>query len=170
MFGRHIRTFTQGFRQRREAIDELNFTYRHLLRMLPNLHRRVGPGPAADVLAHQYEQDRSIRDRLVQVSMDHGQPPQPCVCADASALVEDVYHADRAGEDLDERNRSVVGALKALRAFLLRVWGRLLRALPAEEEPEYHRAVRDLQREEAEQHRELVRLGNDLHDPGRRSA
>lgn len=154
-----VRPLQETATTRRSFINELNFTYRRLLRLLPALTRRVGPVPLGAVLDHQHAVDASIADDLGHLAAQHGRAPEPCECAEANALVENLYHADRAATTPAGRTAAIVRALKSVRTFLIRAWGGLINTLSPETQPAYLQEARELQRREAELHRELVVLG-----------
>ena len=144
--------------QRKALSGELHFTHKQLLRMLPTLARRVEADRTAPVLSLQCEQDRRNQARLVQLALDHGQPPGPRLCAEASARVHQLYHVDRSIEDRDARSAVVVNTLLDLRAYLLSIWGKLIEVEPLGVAVELHNELIALQSAAAEQHRELVLL------------
>ena len=167
----------EGFRHRGEIINELNFIYKRLLRLIPALFRRAPEPRLADVLNAQHARDIGSNAGLVKVAMDIGQPPGPCVCEEAEALVEDVYHGDRAGATPQARTWGIVRGLKAVRVFLIQAWGRLIAELDhgSDERSSAQQEAAALQHQEAAQHRELVELTNELeegkddsHDNGHR--
>lgn len=181
MFGKEWRLSKEGFLHRREAINELHFIYKRLVRLLPALLRRAPEPRLAHVLKEQHELDVENLDGLKQVAMDMGQPPGPCLCDEADQLVEQVYHADRAGSSPQARTWGIVRALRAVRVYLIRTWGRLLEGLGAKDQEPYREQVVHLQHTDAAQHRQLTELTNELEgkknehkrngsDGGRRSA
>lgn len=152
----------KGFQQAREAINELNFVYRKLHRLFSALLRRGEPGKLGGLLKRQHKEDHAINERLAHVAMEYGQPPGPCLGEDANKLLEDVRHADRVRYSNRTGPHAMVSALKQVRVFLIRTWGRWLAALPENVLPEYRRKIADLQNREAEQHRQLVALEHEL--------
>lgn len=168
---KHLRKVREGHQQRRDAINNLHFTYRRLQQMMPMMTRR-SDGLLARVLEDQFRVDRTVDATLVDAAVGHGHPPRPCVCEEASGLLHEVYHADRT---LVPRQRALVlvDALRRLRAFLLRTYALLLEALPAEVHPALRATAMELQHREADQHRELVGVAELLAHGGdgdRRSA
>jgi hypothetical protein len=166
MFDRHIQRIKEGFQRRREAIDEINFTYAHLLKLLQAMFRRVDPEVLGPALREQQLVDRAQKDQLAAVAMEYGQPPGPCVCAEPAALVEAVYNADRSTVSSSRRAGAIVRALKAVRVFLIHAWGRLIDALPVGTYPRFAESARRMQHREADQHRSLVELGRRLEEDG----
>ncbi len=150
--------------RRRSLINELNFTYKRLLRMLPGMARSVDTEPVKHVLIEQDRMDRVISERLAHVATEEGEPPEPCACDEASAMVEAVHHADRAAPTKESRAYAIVRALKALRIFLIRVWDRLIGTLSPAERSNFLQEAKALQKSEAELHRELVSVGQRI-DP-----
>ena len=112
---------------------------------------------------------RSIRMAMRRVTVQHGQMPRPCVCEDASNLLSEVQHMERATTG-DERVFAVFAALLAVRTFLLRTWARLIELLPEEEVPAFRKEAIALQAREAEQHRELLALERRLVEGDRLTA
>ena len=80
---------------RRSAINELHFTYNHLMRLLPIVARR-SPEAVARVLQEQCYQAGLVLQRLTLVAVDHGQAPQLWLCQEAGALLDRLLHAERA--------------------------------------------------------------------------
>lgn len=159
---RQQQTEQEGFQLRRAAINELNFVYRKLQRLFSALIRRGEPGKLGNLLKRQQQEDQAIKNQLAHVAMEQGQPPGPCVCEEPNALVEEVYHTDRVRYANRSGPRALLTALKRVRVFLMRTWGRWLSALPENVLPAYRRKIADLQNREAEQHRELVALEHEL--------
>ncbi|MBK9176414.1 MAG: hypothetical protein IPM46_08740 [Flavobacteriales bacterium] len=153
-----------AYLHRGEAINELGFTYKRLLRLIPALFRRAPEPGIAKVLKEQHAVDMISNARLSQVAMDIGQPPGLCVCEEADALVEDVYHADRAGTTPLTRAGGIVNALKAVRGHLIRGWGRLIAAFnrPVGNDSFAIKEAASVQQQEAAQHRQLSELSNEL--------
>ncbi len=154
--------------QRIDAINDLNFTYRGLHMLLPMLVKRLVP-PMNEVLEAQEPEDRSIRLAMRRVTVQHGQMPRPCVCEDASNLLSEVQHVERATTG-NERVYAILAALLAVRTFLLRTWARLIELLPEEDVPTFRKEAITLQTREAEQHRELLALKRRLVDGERTTA
>ena len=157
----------EGFQRRRGAINELGFTYKRLLRLLPALFRRAPEPRLAGVLLDQHALDVKSNAQLTKVAMDLGQPPAPCVCEDADVLVENVYNADRASAKPSVRTGGIVRALKAVRTHLIRTWGQLLGDIDppeAEQRSSAHKAAAAVQQQEAAQHRQLANFTNELEE------
>jgi len=152
--------------QRGEAIDELGFTYKRLLRLIPALFRRAPEPGIAEVLKKQHVVDVHTNARLSHVAMDIGQPPDPCPCKEADALLTDVYHADRAGATPLARSVGIVHALKAVRIRLIRIWGRLIGAFNPSvgRDSSAPKEAATAQQQEAAQHRQLSEFSNELED------
>ncbi|HEY0978471.1 MAG TPA: hypothetical protein VGE21_13445 [Flavobacteriales bacterium] len=153
----HLRKFQEGHHQRRDAINALHFTYRGLQRLMPTMVRR-SEGLLERVLMDQQRVDRAVDAVLVDAAVGHGHPPRSCVCQEAGSLLGELYHADRTPAPL-QRNKLLVHALRNVRAFLVRTYTRLLEALPDEVHPALRATALELQQREADQHRELVGLG-----------
>lgn len=152
----------EGFARRRTAINELHFTYKGLKRLLPAIARRVEPEPLGKELAAEFADDVQNLQHLRDVTLEHGQPPGPCQCEEAAELVEGVYHADRSVRVTTERTLAIVMALKAVRMYLIRGWGRLLAALNGTTQPVLRTEALDMQRCEAKHHHDLVALADRL--------
>lgn len=162
MIEQRLQRIKESDQQRKAAIDEINFTYRGLHTLLPMLVRRMAP-PMIGVLEAQVLEDRSIRMALRRAAVHHGQMPRPCACEDASHLLSEVQHMERATNGR-ERVYAVLAALLAVRTFLLHTWKRLIEHLPEEEVPAFRKEAIALQNREAEQHRELLALERRLVD------
>lgn len=147
--------------QRRAAINELYFIYKHLLRMLPNLVRR-SPEVVARVLQDQYFQVELVLQRLMLLALDHGQSPQQRLCAKAADLLDRLFHAERARSARVIPGLRTVRAFKAVRAHLAHACGQLLDALPGDLLPEFHTAAMDMQQHELKQYNDLVELESTL--------
>lgn len=149
---------------RRALINELNFTYRRLLRLLPALVKRID-APLNALLRRQHRIDKVIVERLDRAAAQQGEPPEPCVCAEANALVENVYHAERTAPK-PKRASATVLALKAVRSFLIRTWGQLIAKTAPASVSSLQEEARTLQQCEADQHRELARVSRqaEAHD------
>lgn len=156
---RPLQRIKDAMNSRRAVINELNFTYRRLLRLLPNIMRRVDSEPLGRVLAGQDQEDRLISSQLADVASTHGEAPGPCTCEDASALVENVYHAERAAGDRASRASAVIHSLKMVRTYLIRAWGRLISTLSADGPDNFLKEAHAMQAREADLFRELVVLG-----------
>ncbi|MBK8498458.1 MAG: hypothetical protein IPL52_06470 [Flavobacteriales bacterium] len=152
----------EGFKRRRAAINELHFTYKGLMRLLPAIARRVEPEPLGEELAAEHAEDARNLQHLNDASVEHGLPPGACVCEEAAELVENVYHADRVGRTTPGRTLGIVLALKSVRMYLILSWGRLLSALHGDVPPTLQNEAADIQRREAKQHRDLVILAEQL--------
>lgn len=150
--------------RRAEAINDLNYTYRRLLRLLPALFRRAPEPRLAGVLKEQSALDADSSRRLTTVAMDLGQPPGPCLCAEAEHLVSNVYVADRVGATPAARTWGIVRALKAVRVHLIRMWTRLIDEL-GEDQSAARKEAAALQQVDAAQHRQLAKLTNQLEEP-----
>lgn len=143
---------------RRGFVNELNFTYQRLRRLLPALIRRLDADELIGTLRSQNEEDVRIHERLVEVVSAHGEAPQPCLCEEANAVVEEVYHADRMTAHSDKHDDAILRALRSTRLFLIQLWAKLLDTISPDTLPEYRKEVRRLQHREGEMHRTLVRL------------
>lgn len=152
--------------QRGEAIDELGFTYKRLLRLIPALFRRAPEPGIAEVLKEQHAVDVNTNARLSQVAMDIGQPPAPCPCKEADSLLLNVYHADRAGATPLARSWGIVHAMKEVRIRLIRIWGKLIAAFhpSAGSDSSASTEAVKAQQQEAAQHRQLSGLSNELEE------
>jgi len=160
----YLQRIRASFQQRKEVIDELHFVYKRLLRLLPNIARR-SVGKLAEVLRAQHAVDRAVHSNLVDTAVQHGHVPGPCVCEEASKHTGQLYHV-ASTTPRTVRPGAVVEALASLRAFLIRSWGRLLGTLPEDILPELRRSATELQRKEADQHRQVVALGQRLEGDG----
>lgn len=152
----------QAIARRRAAINELHFTYKGLMRLLPAIARRVEPEPLGEELVAEHAEDARNLQHLHDMSLEHGLPPGACVCEEAAELVENVYHADRVGREKPRRTLGIVLALKAVRMYLILSWGRLLSALHGVVPPSLQSGAADMQRREAKQHHDLVILAERL--------
>lgn len=148
-------------KQRRSLINELNFTYGRLLRLLPAIITRADQDPIRDVLSEQVLLDRRIVERLGAAAAAHGVPPQPCGGGEANALMEEVRYADRSMADKRARATAVVGSLKEVRLHLIQTWGKLIDSLEATTELAFRAEALALQQLEAEIYRALAAL--DVH-------
>jgi hypothetical protein len=147
---------------RRALINELHFTNKKMVQLLPTLASRAGQGRTGQLLRAQSEVDRTIGLRLKNTAVEHGDPPSPCLCEEAQALLANVYYADRNKADKWVRHRAVIQALKAVRVYMIRSWGALIDRLAAEGEELFQQEASALQQVEASLHRELVQLANKL--------
>lgn len=145
-------------KQRRSLINELNFTYGRLLRLLPAIITRADQDPVRDVLSEHVLLDRSIVERLEAAAIAHGIPPQPCGGGAANALMEEVRYADRSMADKRARVTAVVGSLKDVRLYLIQTWGKLIDSLEATTELAFRAEALALQQLEAEIYRALAAL------------
>ncbi|MBK7751073.1 MAG: hypothetical protein IPI41_00295 [Flavobacteriales bacterium] len=156
---RPLQRMKETLSKRQSLINEINFTYRRLLRMLPAITKRVHDGPVERTFAEQDEMDgRLIRDRLGRVATEHGLTPEACTCEEAEAMVESVRYADRAARTPAERSVTVLAALTSVRAFLIRLWDKLIGALSPSDQGDLRTEAKALQEREAELHRELITL------------
>lgn len=162
MMENHLHRLKEGFARRRAAINELHFTYKGLKRLLPAIARRVDREPLGSELVAEHVDDVRNLQHLRDVTLEHGQPPGPCECEEAAELVEGVYHADRSVRVTKERTLAIVVALKAVRMYLIRGWGRLLAALNGTTLPAMRTEAADMQRREAKHHHDLVVLADEL--------
>ncbi|MCB9169208.1 MAG: hypothetical protein H6594_02530 [Flavobacteriales bacterium] len=158
MVDKHIQRLREGHRLRRNAINELHFTYKGLQRLLNGMVKRSGDGPLAETLRAQLMQDRSVLHDLSNVAMDHGHPPIPSTCVEADALLAEVYHADRSGAMGQARMDALLQGLKAVRMHLLRTWSGLIDQVPGDVLPRFREAADRLRTMEAQQHRALLDL------------
>jgi hypothetical protein len=156
MYETRFQRIREGFKRRYDAINEISFTYKRLQSILPAVVKRRG-APIAEVLTVQHREDQFIEQGLARVAIEHGQPPMAAVCREASAVVEEIHHAERAASP-DGRSAAVVSALVEVRLFLLAAWGRLIDELPGDALPDFRKEAAALQHREAEQHRALLAL------------
>lgn len=156
MIEKQLLRIREGFQRRREAISEISFTYTRLHGLLPTLMRRL-EAPLAEMLERHRHEDHAIHEGLVRIALEYGQPPVPSTCAAASALVEEVHSAGRVTRRGGAAD-GVMSALKEVRLFLIRSWGRLIQELNEEDLPHFRKEAIALQCREAEKHRELVGL------------
>ena len=145
---------------RRTVINELNFTYRRLLRLLSPLAKRI-EAPFNAVLRRQHRIDKVVAERLDRAASQQGETPEPCVCAEANALVENVYHAERTAPK-PQRAAATIRALKVVRSFLIRTWGQLIEKAAPSSASALQEEARTLQQCEADQHRELARVSRQV--------
>ncbi|MBK8498457.1 MAG: hypothetical protein IPL52_06465 [Flavobacteriales bacterium] len=150
---------------RRSAINELHFMYNQLMRMLPIVVRR-SPEAVARVLQEQLFQAGMVLQRLTLVASDHGQAPQLRLCEEAAALLDRLFHAERARAQRIAPGMRTVRALKAVHAHLTREWGNLVDGLPRDLLPDFHAEAMDMQRHEMRQYQDLVDLETALHAVG----
>ncbi len=163
---RPLQRLKEALSSRRTAINELNFIYKKLLRLLPSIKRRMDLEPVGQMLEKQDQEDRSISTHLIEAASTHGEPPEPCTCEDANALVDNVYHAERAASDRTARASAVIHALKMVRTYLIRVWGRLISTLSSDGPDRFLEEARTMQAREADLFRDLVVLGEQVdHGP-----
>ena len=159
---RTLQRLKESETSRRSIINELNFTYKRLLRLLPGIVKRVDAAPGGKVLNDQDRMDRVIAERLGQVAIEQGEPPESCICEEANAMVENIYNAERAAPTRAARASAIIRALKSTRAFLIRVWARLIGTLSPDKQPRFLKEAKALQASEADLHRELVSLGQQI--------
>jgi hypothetical protein len=164
MAGNHSHDERFAYARRGEVINELGFTYKRLLRLIPALFRRAPEPRVAEVLKEQHAVDVISNARLGKVALNLGQLPGPCMCEEADALVVDVYHADRARSTKLTRARGIVHALKAVRSYLIRRWGGLIDAFhaPIGHDSTSITEAASIQQQEAAQHKQLAELSNEL--------
>jgi hypothetical protein len=160
--------------QRRALINEIHFTYEKLVKLLRAMAPRERHGVIGGVVQDHLAHDIRTQHRVVELGLDLGMPPGPCVCADAETVLEIVHHADRLDRSSSRRDRSILEALKGVRAFLIRCWAVLLNGIDeCEGRGPLHERILAFQGDEAELHRALVREINGLGDDAkahRRSA
>lgn len=152
-------------RLRRNVINELHFTNRRMVQLLPALALRSGHERLGQLLSAHSDIDRDIGARLVRSSRENGDPPTPCTCEEAHALLANVYYADRNKSDQILRRRAVVQALKSVRAYMIRSWGALIDLLSTEVDEAFRKEALALQQEEASLHRGLVVIAQTLDRP-----
>ena len=157
MSAQEIEIMKAAVLRRRACINELHFTYTHLLRMLPNLMRRM-PETVVLLFHDQFFRTGVLLQRLTLVSNGHGQPPQPSLCAEAATLLDKLFHADRSRTPKTIPGLRTVEALMAVHAHLTHEWGKLVDTLPDDLLPEFHAEAMDMQRNEMDQYHELAEL------------
>lgn len=157
MSARKIEIMKAEVLRRRAAVSELHFTYTRLLRLLPNLVRR-SPAPVATLLDEQFMKAQEALQRLTLVSIGHGCPPRPSLCADAATLLDRLFHADRARNTKTIPGLHTVGAMRAVHGHITREWGKLADTLPEDLLPEFRAVAIELQRQEFARYEELVNL------------
>ncbi len=171
MLERYLQGIRATFLERRLSIDELHFVYKRLLRLLPNIARYTQP-PLDTVLPEQHAMDRTISSELVTTAVEHGHVPGPCTCEEAAELTDQLHRVAHTAPR-PQRVAAVVNALRMVRLHLIRTWARLLVSLPEDVLPGLRKMALDMQRKEAEQHRQLVTLSDELasreKDLGRRT-
>ncbi len=153
-----------GYKARGEAINELGFTYKRLLRLLPAIFRRTPEPRLAQVLNEQYSVDAANEARLTKVAVDLGQPAAAFFSEEADTLVGDVYNAERAGTTPVARTWGIVQALMAVRIFLIRTWARVMANVHLEQpgHAAIHAEAVVAQQQEADQHRQLTALTEEI--------
>lgn len=155
----------ERLQHRRTLLNEIHFTYSNLAKLIRAMIPREANGRLGRLLKHQLAHDQQAQHAVVELGMDLGLPPGPCVCADSEAVLEVIHHADRADRTFAKRDVGIVEALREARVFIIRLWGSLLDGVEEEQGhgPMFERVFR-LQGSEADQHRELVRTAAVLHD------
>lgn len=138
----------------------MHFVYKRLLRMLPRV-AGWSNGPLSTLLRKQHEVDKAVHHDMVESAVEHGHVPGPCVCEEASGLMDDLYLAAHTSAR-PQRPSAVVTALKSIRIYLIRTWGRVLEAMPDDVLPTFRKKAATLQQREAEQHRQLIAFGESL--------
>ncbi|MBL7950264.1 MAG: hypothetical protein JNM62_00975 [Flavobacteriales bacterium] len=161
---------------RRALINELHFTHANMTRLLRAIAPRESNGRLGALLRDQLAHDQRAQRAVTDLGMDLGSPPGPCVCAESEAVLEVVHHADRVDRDVARRDLGIVDALREARVFIIRRWGALLDGVEREQGdgPMFDRIL-SLQANEADSHRDLVRISGILNDdlsggPWKRSA
>lgn len=160
-----IAKYHEAMTRRRALINEIHFTHDKLIRLLRAMVPRERQGALGHALAEHLSHDVGAQRQVVELGMDMGTPPGPCVCVDAETVLEIVHHADRLDRTFAPRDRSILEALKGVRAFLIRCWALLLDGIDGTEGrgPLFDRVL-GLQGQEAELHRALVREINVMRD------
>jgi len=159
---RSLRLLKEADSVRQAAVNELSFTYTRLLRLLPAIMRRMVADPLHDVLGQQHEQDGLISGGLTLMTTAHGVRPSLCACEEADGLLETMYHDERAATDDASRAMAVVDALKGVRTYLIRTWGRLIDTLSPENQVDFLREASALQGQEADLFSQLVAMRREL--------
>lgn len=142
----------------RKAIDELHFVHVRLGLLLKALVRRVPEEPVGRVLSAHHRSRKELDAQLVSIAFEYGMPVRPCVCAEAEALLEHVYHQERSALR-EHRIAALLDGLKQIHNFLLRTWRSLLDQLRDGTDGLFDACVR-LQAAEAALHRDLIDLGD----------
>lgn len=155
----------QRLELRRALINEIHFTYANLAKLMRAIVPREEKGRLGKLLKEQLTHDQQAQQDIVEVGLELGMPPGPCVCADSEALLEAVHHADRVERSVPTRDLGILDALRETRVFIIRRWGALLDGVEQEQGAGtmFERILR-AQGLEADQHRELVRVASDLDD------
>lgn len=156
---RHLR---HALIDRRTAVNEISFTYGRLMRLIPTFIKRMESEVTKQVLSRQQKEAHEINAQLALVAKAQGAPPGPCVCEEADAIVENIYHEERAATTREARTIAVIQGLKIARTYLIRAWGRLIGTLSEDADQAFLETARALQRKEADLFRELVLLGQQL--------
>lgn len=145
--------------QRRSVINEIHFTHAKLERLLRAMVPREADTQLGPVLGRQLLQERQALRATIELGLEMGMPPGPCVCAESEAILETVHHADRLDRRDTDRDKRIAECLRDTRVFVIRRWGVLLDNVEMEEGsgPLFEHVLR-LQSEEADHHRELVRV------------
>lgn len=150
---------------RRDLINEIHFTYANLARLMRGIAQREMSGRLGSLLSEQLGHDQRAQQAVVDLGMELGSPPAPCVCAKSEAILELVHHADRVDRSAAQRAAGLVESLREARIFIIRLWSALLDGVGTEQghSPTFQRILR-LQANEADRHRELVRMASSLGD------
>jgi len=144
----------------RMAINDLDFTYRHLGRRLHVLALR-SPMPLGTLLVDQQQRDATILESLVAESRRIGQTPGTRLCEQERAVIDDLLSAGLGKLEAD-RMLAIIGALQRVRALLARSWNRLLCTLPAGTMPEFYAAAMRAQQQVVQQYHDLGALARHL--------
>lgn len=145
--------------QRRSVINEIHFTHAKLERLLRAMAPREVGSQLGPILGRQFVQERQALRATIELALEMGMPPGPCVCAESEAMLEAVHHADRLDRKAPDRDQRIAECLRDIRVFIIRRWGMLLDNVETEEGPgPLFEHVLRLQSEEADLHRELVRM------------
>lgn len=160
-----IAKYQETMTRRRALVNEIHFTHDKLARLLRAMAPRERQGAIGQTVVEHLNHESRAQRQVIELGMDMGTPPGPCVCADAETVLEIVHHADRLDRSSTRRDRSILEALKGVRAFLIRCWAVLLEGIDGNEGrgPLFDRVL-GLQGEEAELHRALVREINTILD------
>lgn len=159
--------------QRRTMINEIHFTHSRLERLLRAMAPRESNGRSGPMLGRQLAHEQQALRMTIEIALDMGMPPGPCVCAESEAILGTVHHADRLDRRNAQRDRRIAECMGDARMFIIRRWGALLDNVELEEGPgPLFDRVLHLQSDEADRHRELVRMIGELQSNGgsRRSA
>lgn len=147
---------------RQNLVNQLFYTYRQLQRVLPKIVKRLKGAAVGTVLADQARADQAIAERLWHVATEQGLKPKPCICKEASLLLEDLQATGHALYCGRVRPNALIAPMKALRSYLLQEWNTLIETLTPDglpvsaEDLQLRKAATSLQHEEAELHRQLI--------------